>query len=485
MRRSAAQRECSGAAPRRAAAHLQRAVAARSHTSPSSSSEAQLVSSSSPSQQQLYTVAAAEQRSCCSSSPAAAAPAPNELVRLASTASPATLAAAAAALGLSSYGLWQLLFSKGSRTYQGNVGQEYDAWTEEGLVEEYWGEHIHLGVYNEQERKAGYLKKDFKKAKYDFIDDMLRFSGAQSPKSILDVGCGIGGTSRYLAKKFKDASVRGAWRWWRGCVVVGRGARPGAAALSEWHRARHLGSKPPALCCVTSAPRPRRHHAVAQAGGARHAAGQGAGRAQRVVRGAVGACPTCAGDPHSLVAASLQQSALHDEQCVRRPLSPPGGCAGATRGFTSRWCARPRRPHAQVMDALAMTIPDNSYDLVWACESGEHMPDKKRYVEEMVRVLKPGEEEWGGRGARYGGMQGRREGPGAWALRGLHGVAKGQVRMPYMPCPATTAQPAKRLVTRGSTASCARWVGRASCVPDARAWSRRLLAPLSLQAARW
>ena len=46
--------------------------------------------------------------------------------------------------------------------------------------------------------------------------------------------------------------------------------------------------------------------------------------------------------------------------------------------------------HFQVMDALAMTWPDDSFDLVWACESGEHMPDKKRYVEEMTRVLKPG-----------------------------------------------------------------------------------------------
>jgi MPBQ/MSBQ methyltransferase len=44
----------------------------------------------------------------------------------------------------------------------------------------------------------------------------------------------------------------------------------------------------------------------------------------------------------------------------------------------------------RVMDALAMDFPDNSFDLVWACESGEHMPDKKRYVEEMTRVLKPG-----------------------------------------------------------------------------------------------
>lgn len=44
----------------------------------------------------------------------------------------------------------------------------------------------------------------------------------------------------------------------------------------------------------------------------------------------------------------------------------------------------------QVMDALAMTFPDNSFDMVWACESGEHMPDKKAYVEQMARVLKPG-----------------------------------------------------------------------------------------------
>lgn len=38
----------------------------------------------------------------------------------------------------------------------------------------------------------------------------------------------------------------------------------------------------------------------------------------------------------------------------------------------------------QVMDALKMEFPDNSFDLVWACESGEHMPDKKAYVDEMV-----------------------------------------------------------------------------------------------------
>jgi MPBQ/MSBQ methyltransferase len=42
------------------------------------------------------------------------------------------------------------------------------------------------------------------------------------------------------------------------------------------------------------------------------------------------------------------------------------------------------------MDALKMEFADDSFDLVWACESGEHMPDKKAYVEEMARVLAPG-----------------------------------------------------------------------------------------------
>lgn len=34
-----------------------------------------------------------------------------------------------------------------SRTYNENVGDEYDCWTQEGILEYYWGEHIHLGYY--------------------------------------------------------------------------------------------------------------------------------------------------------------------------------------------------------------------------------------------------------------------------------------------------------------------------------------------------
>ena len=171
-----------------------------------------------------------------------------------------------------------------TRTYdqkENTVGREYDAWTTEGILEYYWGEHIHLGYYSKEEMEKGYLKKNFIQAKYDFIDRMLEFGNInidgktanipklQQPIKVLDVGCGIGGTSRYIAKKLNsDSTVTG----------------------------------------ITLSP----------------------------------------------------------EQ-VRR-----GTELAKERGITNA--------NFQVMDALQMTFPDNSFDIVWACESGEHMPDKKKYV---------------------------------------------------------------------------------------------------------
>lgn len=180
------------------------------------------------------------------------------------------------------------VFDTPSRTYvdgENTVGKEYDAWTEEGILEYYWGEHIHLGWYSDEElaEGAGTLlgckKKDFIQAKFDFVDEMAKWSEAERPAEVLDVGCGIGGTSRHLAKTFGE-----------GTTVTGITLSP-----NQVKRATELAK----------------------------------------------------------------------EQGV---------------------------PNAQfrVMNALEMEFEDNTFDLVWACESGEHMPDKKAYVEEMVRVLKPG-----------------------------------------------------------------------------------------------
>jgi len=161
-----------------------------------------------------------------------------------------------------------------------SVQKEYNAWTNDGILEYYWGEHIHLGYYTDPELAAGYKKKDFIQAKYDFIDEQLKWSGAQTDKltCILDVGCGIGGTSRYLAKKLPLATVTGI--------------------------------------------------------------------------------------------------SISDAQIAR-----------ATALATQQGVANAK---FELKDALKMDYPDNSFDMVWAIESGEHMPDKKKYVEEMARVLKPG-----------------------------------------------------------------------------------------------
>ena len=91
-----------------------------------------------------------------------------------------------------------------SRPYEdGSVGREYDAWTREGILEHYWGEHIHLGYYTDDEldqkwfgsQKLGFLKKNFIEAKYNFTQRMLDWGGITGMQNakILEVGCGIGG----------------------------------------------------------------------------------------------------------------------------------------------------------------------------------------------------------------------------------------------------------------------------------------------------
>lgn len=207
---------------------------------------------------------------------------------------PTTAAALAATAVLGTAGV-KLILDKPSRKYEdGSVAREYDAWTQDGILEYYWGEHIHLGYYNEQEMAAGYKKKNFIQAKYDFIDEMMKLGGIDKLASslsssstnsstdevkVLDVGCGVGGTSRYLAKKLGSrASVTG----------------------------------------ITLSPN----------------------QVKRATELAV-------------------------EQDVNNAQ------------FT-------------VMNALDMEFDDNTFDVVWACESGEHMPDKEAYINEMMRVLKPG-----------------------------------------------------------------------------------------------
>ena len=78
-----------------------------------------------------------------------------------------------------------------------SVASSYDSWTNDRLLENLWGEHIHLGFYEKPR-----ITKDFRKAKVDFVHELVRWSGLNKlPKGsrVLDVGCGIGGSSRILS----------------------------------------------------------------------------------------------------------------------------------------------------------------------------------------------------------------------------------------------------------------------------------------------
>lgn len=88
------------------------------------------------------------------------------------------------------------------RKYQSgdSVANSYDDWTTDGILEFYWGEHIHLGHYGSPPQR-----KNFLKAKEDFVHEMVRWGQLdQLPTgtTVLDVGCGIGGSSRILARDY-------------------------------------------------------------------------------------------------------------------------------------------------------------------------------------------------------------------------------------------------------------------------------------------
>lgn len=154
-----------------------------------------------------------------------------------------------------------------------SVANSYDEWTQDGILEFYWGEHIHLGHYGSPPRQ-----KDFRAAKYDFVHEMVKWGGLDrcAPRTtLLDVGCGIGGSSRLLAKDY-------------GFDVTAVTISPGQVA-----------------------------------------------RAQQ--------------------------------------LTP--------EGLSAKF---------MVDDAMALSFPDESFDVVWSVEAGPHMPDKAVFAKELLRVLKPG-----------------------------------------------------------------------------------------------
>jgi tocopherol O-methyltransferase len=60
------------------------------------------------------------------------------------------------------------------------------------LWESVWGEHMHHGFYD----TGSAFQKTRLQAQIDMIEHTLKFADVQRPHAVLDVGCGIGGSSR-------------------------------------------------------------------------------------------------------------------------------------------------------------------------------------------------------------------------------------------------------------------------------------------------
>ena len=67
-----------------------------------------------------------------------------------------------------------------------------------------WGEHMHHGHYGPD----GTEKKEHQRAQTDLVNELLRWGNVQNASNILDAGCGVGGSARYLAKLY-GAKVKG------------------------------------------------------------------------------------------------------------------------------------------------------------------------------------------------------------------------------------------------------------------------------------
>ncbi|MEM7770591.1 MAG: methyltransferase domain-containing protein [Cyanobacteria bacterium P01_A01_bin.37] len=81
-------------------------------------------------------------------------------------------------------------------TLQQQIQEFYDA--SSGLWEQVWGEHMHHGYYGQD----GKIPKNRYQAQVDLIEELLAWGNVTPAHNILDVGCGIGGTTLYLAEKF-------------------------------------------------------------------------------------------------------------------------------------------------------------------------------------------------------------------------------------------------------------------------------------------
>ncbi len=88
------------------------------------------------------------------------------------------------------------------QTLNERIRHFYDRST--GIWLDTWGEHMHHGYYGPD----GKAKKDHLQAQIDLITEFLKWGKVEQTAQILDAGCGVGGSARFLANAL-NANVLG------------------------------------------------------------------------------------------------------------------------------------------------------------------------------------------------------------------------------------------------------------------------------------
>ncbi|BAW96835.1 putative gamma-tocopherol methyltransferase [[Synechococcus] sp. NIES-970] len=158
-----------------------------------------------------------------------------------------------------------------AQLYQ-QIREFYDA--SSPLWESIWGEHMHHGFYG----FGGTERLNRRQAQIELIEEFLAWGKVEQIERFVDVGCGIGGSTLYLAEKFNAEGV------------------------------------------------------------------------------------------------GITLSPVQANRATER---------AAAHNLTEQ-------TEFKVADALNMPFRDGEFDLVWTLESGEHMPNKRQFLQECTRVLKPG-----------------------------------------------------------------------------------------------
>lgn len=73
-------------------------------------------------------------------------------------------------------GMFLLLGTPRRYASAASVSEQYDKWTEDGVMEKFWGEHVHQGYYP----NGTYAGVDFKLAKVELVDRLLAWAGLHS-----------------------------------------------------------------------------------------------------------------------------------------------------------------------------------------------------------------------------------------------------------------------------------------------------------------